>query len=44
MKKITTIKELRTLFREAGVEYYIKKQESGIIKINILLEDEINET
>ena len=44
MKKVTSVKELRTLFREAGVEYYIKKQKDGIIKVNILLEEETNET
>jgi hypothetical protein len=43
MKKVTTVRELRALFREAGVEYYIKKQKDGIIKVNILLEDEPNE-
>ena len=43
MKKVTTVHELRALFRETGVEYYIKKQKDGIIKVNILLEDETNE-
>ena len=44
MKKITTVHELRALFREAGLEYYIKKQKDGIIKVNILLDGETDET
>ena len=44
MKKVTTVKQLRNLFREAGIEYYIKKQKDGIIKVNILLEEETDET
>ena len=40
MKKVTTVKQLRTLFREAGLEYYIKKEKDGIIKVNILLSEE----
>jgi len=44
MKKVTTVNELRTLLREAGVEYLIKKQKGDIVKVNILLEEETNET
>jgi len=44
MKKVTTLKELRTLFRESGLEYYIKEEKDGLIKVNILLDGEIDGT
>lgn len=44
MKKVTTISDLRQLLRDAGIEFYIKKQKGGIIKVNLMLGEETNET
>jgi hypothetical protein len=35
-----TLKQLRTLLRENGVEYYIKKDRGSIAKIHVLLDKE----
>ncbi len=35
-----TLKQLRTLLRENGVEYYIKKDLGSIAKIHVLLDKE----
>lgn len=35
-----TLKQLRTLLRENGVEYYIKKDRGTIAKIHVLLDKE----
>jgi len=39
-----TVEALRDLLRENGVEFYIKKQKGGIVKIHVLVEDEKDET
>jgi len=35
-----TINEIRKILREAGVEYYIKKEKGCIAKIHVLVEEE----
>jgi hypothetical protein len=35
-----TLKQLRTLLRENGVEYYIKKDRGTVAKIHVLLDKE----
>jgi len=35
-----TLKQLRTLLRENGVEYYIKKDRGTVAKIHVLLDEE----
>ena len=35
-----TLKQLRTLLRENGIEYYIKKDRGTIAKIHVLLDKE----
>ena len=37
-----TISEIRKLLREAGVEYYIKKEKGCVAKIHVLIEEEDN--
>ena len=39
-----TINEIRKILREAGVEYYIKKEKGCIAKIHVLVEEEKNAT
>ena len=39
-----TVEALRSLLRDNGVEFYIKKQKGGIVKIHVLVEDSDNET
>jgi len=35
-----TIDKVRKLLRDAGVEYYIKKEKGCIVKIHVLVEEE----
>lgn len=37
-----TINEIRKLLRDAGVEYYIKKEKGCIAKIHVLVKEEEN--
>jgi hypothetical protein len=43
MKKDPTINELRKVFRDAGLEYYIKKQKGSIVKVHFVVKEETNE-
>ena len=43
MKKDPTINEPRKIFRDAGLEYYVKKQKGGIVKIHFMVKEETNE-
>jgi len=42
MSKDPTIKELRKIFVENGLEFYIKKEKKGIIKVHFLVREEDN--
>ena len=37
-----TINQIRKLLRDAGVEYYVKKEKGCIAKIHVLVEEEEN--
>ena len=39
-KKDPTVNELRRIFIENKLEFYIKKQKSGIIKVHFLVSEE----
>lgn len=39
-----TINEIRKLLRDAGVEYYVKKENGCIAKIHVLVKEEENAT
>ena len=43
MKQDPTINELRKIFRDAGLEYYIKKQTGSIVKVHFMVKEETNE-
>ena len=38
--KETTFKELLNTFRNAGLEYYVKKNKDGIVKVHFLVKEE----
>ena len=42
--KELTLDELKAVFRNAGVEYYIKKAKDGIVKVHFLIKDETDES
>jgi hypothetical protein len=42
MSKDPTINELRKIFVENGLEFYIKKEKKGIIKVHFLVREEDN--
>jgi len=37
-----TINELRRIFVNAGLEFYIKKQKNGIVKVHFIVREEDN--
>ena len=39
-----TINELRKIFIENGLEFYIKKQKNGIVKIHFIVREEEDAT
>ena len=39
-----TINELRRIFIDAGLEFYIKKQKNGIVKIHFIVREEEDAT
>ena len=41
--KETTFEELTKVFRDAGLEYYIKKNKDGVVKVHFLVKEETNE-
>lgn len=41
-KSDPTINELRKIFRDAGLEYYVKKQKGGIAKVHFMVTEEEN--
>ena len=43
MKKDPTIDELRKIFRDAGLDYYVKKQKGSIVKVHFMVKEETNE-
>ena len=43
MKKDPTIDELRKIFRDAGLDYYVKKQKGSIVKVHFMIKEETNE-
>ena len=38
-----TINELLKVFRDAGLEYYVKKNKEGVVKVHFLVKRETNE-
>jgi hypothetical protein len=40
MSKDPTVNELRKIFVENGLEFYIKKQKKGIVKVHFLVREE----
>ena len=38
-----TFDELKKIFRDAGLEYYIKKQKGSIVKVHFIVKEETNE-
>ena len=42
MKEIT-FQELTKVFREAGLEYYVKKNKDGVVRVHFLVKEETNE-
>ena len=43
-KKDPTVNELRKIFIENELEFYIKKQKNGIIKVHFLVSEENDST
>ena len=39
-----TIDELRKIFIDAGLEFYIKKQKAGVIKVHFIVREEEDAT
>jgi len=37
-----TLNNLRRILREAGVEFYIKKQKGDLVKVHVLVEEDSN--
>ena len=35
-----TLVEIKNLLSEAGIEYFIKKQNGNVVKINVLVDEE----
>ena len=42
MHKDPTIRELRKIFIDNGLEFYIKKQRAGVIKVHFIVKEEEN--
>lgn len=40
MLKDPTLSELRKIFVENGLEFYIKKQKAGVIKVHFIVSEE----
>ena len=38
-----TFEELTKVFRDAGLEYYVKKNKDGVVKVHFLVKEETNE-
>jgi len=38
-----TFNELTKVFRDAGLEYYVKKNKEGVVKVHFLVKRETNE-
>ena len=38
-----TLDELKKVFRDASLEYYIKKNKDGVVKVHFLVKEESNE-
>lgn len=43
MNKEVTLDELKQVFRDAGLEYYIKKSKDSIVKVHFMIKEETNE-
>jgi len=41
-KSDPTINELRKIFTDAGLDFYIKKQKGGILKVHFVVTEEEN--
>ena len=39
--KETTFNELLKVFRDAGLEYYVKKNKDGVVKVHFLVKEEV---
>jgi hypothetical protein len=38
-----TFEELTKVFRDAGLEYYVKKNKDGVVRVHFLVKEETNE-
>ena len=38
-----TFNELTKVFRDAGLEYYVKRNKDGVVRVHFLVKEETNE-